>query len=295
LSRLRTKTLSAKQREAAGDRPVYNINVTSGKKNISEFGGKLTISLPYKLKEGESPLGIVVYYLDNEGNLIPLEGAYDPVAGKVVFTVDHLSYFVIGYDETLAKWPFTDVTENDWFYTPVKYAYERGIFSGTGAATFAPNSPLTRSMLVAVLARMSGADLSAYKEVSFNDVDINSWYGPSVAWAKEMGVVSGYANKGGSFSFKPDDRISRQDIAVMLNNYNEKIAKKAYGQKAPKLTFADHPQIAGYAKAAVESMQQAGIISGMKNQDGSFRFQPLSNATRAEAATMIYNMLVDKN
>ena len=97
------------------------------------------------------------------------------------------------------------------------------------------------------------------------------------------------------FSFKPDDRISRQDIAVMLNNYNEKIAKKAYGQKAPKLTFADHPQIAGYAKAAVESMQQAGIISGMKNQDGSFRFQPLSNATRAEAATMIYNMLVDKN
>jgi hypothetical protein len=42
-------------------------------------------------------------------------------------------------------------------------------------------------------------------------------------------------------------------------------------------------------------MQQAGIISGMKNQDGSFRFQPLSNATRAEAATMIYNMLVEKN
>jgi hypothetical protein len=289
------KDLSVKQREAAGDRPVYNINVTSGKKNISEFGGKLTISLPYKLKEGESPLGIVVYYLDNEGNLIPLEGAYDPVAGKVVFTVDHLSYFVIGYDETLAKWPFTDVTENDWFYTPVKYAYERGIFSGTGAATFAPNSPLTRSMLVAVLARMSGADLSAYKEVSFNDVDINSWYGPSVAWAKEMGVVSGYANKDGSFSFKPDDKISRQDIAVMLNNYNEKVAKKTYGQKAAKLIFTDHQQIAGYAKAAVESMQQAGIISGMKNQDGSFRFQPLSNATRAEAATMIYNMLVEKN
>jgi hypothetical protein len=289
------KDLSAKQRQAAGDRPVYDISITSGKKNISQFGGKLTISLPYTLKDGERPSGIVVYHLDAEGNLVPLEGTYNPATGKVVFIVDHLSYFVIGYDETLAKWPFTDVTENDWFYTPVKYAYERGIFSGTGAATFAPNSPLTRSMLVAVLARMSGADLSAYKEVSFNDVDINSWYGPSVAWAKEMGVVSGYANKGGSFSFKPDDRISRQDIAVMLNNYNEKIAKKAYGQKAPKLTFADHPQIAGYAKAAVESMQQAGIISGMKNQDGSFRFQPLSNATRAEAATMIYNMLVEKN
>jgi len=289
------KDLNAKQREAAGDRPVYNINVTSGKKNISEFGGKITISLPYKLKEGESPLGIVVYYLNDEGTLIPLKGSYDPVSGKVVFTVDHLSYFVIGYDEALAKWPFTDVTESDWFYTPVKYAYERGIFKGIDDTTFAPNSPLTRSMLVAILARMSGADLSAYNEVSFNDVDIDSWYGPSVAWAKETGVVSGYANKDGSFSFKPDDRISRQDIAVMLNNYNEKVAKKSYEQKATKLTFTDHQQIANYAKAAVESMQQAGIINGIKNADGSFRFQPLNNATRAEAATMIYNMLVDKN
>jgi len=177
----------------------------------------------------------------------------------------------------------------------VKYAYERGIFKGIDDTTFAPNSPLTRSMLVAILARMSGADLSAYNEVSFNDVDIDSWYGPSVAWAKETGVVSGYANKDGSFSFKPDDRISRQDIAVMLNNYNEKVAKKSYEQKATKLTFTDHQQIANYAKAAVESMQQAGIINGIKNADGSFRFQPLNNATRAEAATMIYNMLVDKN
>ena len=81
----------------------------------------------------------------------------------------------------------------------------------------------------------------------------------------------------------------------MLNNYNEKAAKKSYEQKETKLTFTDHQQIANYAKANVEFMQQAGIINGIKNADGSFRFQPLNNATRAEAATMIYNMLVEKN
>ena len=73
------------------------------------------------------------------------------------------------------------MTEKDWFYTPVKYAYERGIFKGTSETTCA-GSPLTRAMLVAVLSRMSGADLSAYNDVSFNDVDIDRWYGPSVAW-----------------------------------------------------------------------------------------------------------------
>lgn len=291
------KDLSAKQREAAGDRPVYDISITSGKKNISQFGGKLTIALPYKLKEGESPSGIVVYHLNADGDLVSMEGSYDPVSEKVIFTVDHLSYYVIGYDETLVKWPFTDVIQGDganWFYSPVKFVYERGIFSGTGATTFSPGSPLTRSMLASVLARMSGADLTAYKAVPFADVDINSWYGPSVAWAKEMGIVSGYANKDGSFAFKPDDKISRQDIAVMLNNYNEKVGKTAYSQTASAVTFTDNPQIAEYAKVAVESMQQAGIIKGMKNADGSFRFNPTNNATRAEAATMIYNMLAGK-
>ncbi|GAB1477298.1 hypothetical protein MASR2M70_21360 [Bacillota bacterium] len=291
-----SEKLSAKQREAAGSRPVYDISVTSGKKKVSQFGGKLTIALPYKLKEGESPSGIVVYHLNAEGNLLPMKGSYDPVSGNVIFMVDHLSYYVIGYDEALAKWPFADVAQDkglNWFYEPVKFVYERGIFSGTSAGTFSPNSPLTRSMLASVLARMSGADLTDYKTVPFTDVDINSWYGPSVAWAKEAGIVSGYAGKDGRFTFKPDDKISRQDIAVMLNNYNEKAAKKAYNQTDSAVTFTDHGQIAEYAKAAVGSMQKAGIIKGMKNDDGSFRFQPINNATRAEAATMIYNMIIN--
>lgn len=115
-----------------------------------------------------------------------------------------------------------------------------------------------------------------------------------MAWAKEMGIVSGYANEDGSFNFKPDDKISRQDIAVMLSNYNEKVAKKAYNQTVTIEAFTDHQQIAEYAKTAVDSMQQTGIIKGMKNADGNFRFQPTSSATRAEAATMIYNMLTGK-
>ena len=99
--------------------------------------------------------------------------------------------------------------------------------------------------------------------------------------------------KHGSFSFKPDDKISRQDIAVMLNNYNEKVAKR-HGQKAAKLIFTDHQQIAGYAKAAVESMQQAGSLADEK----SGRKLPLPTVEQCDkgrSSAMIYNMLVEKN
>ncbi len=196
-------------------------------------------------------------------------------------------------------WPFLDVKEgsDNWYYEAVKYVYEKGIFAGTAADKFSPDAPLTRAMLAAVLARMSGVDLTAYEAFYesdsggiFNDVPARSWYGPAVAWAKEVGIVSGYENKDGSFSFRPDANISRQDIAVMLHNYNEKVGKKNYA-KVEAIEFADSDKIPGYAKDAVRVMQETGIISGFPEKDGTYRYRPGDITTRAQAANLLYNML----
>ena len=142
-------------------------------------------------------------------------------------------------------------------------------------------------MLVSVLARLSKTDLSTYTTSRFDDVDIDTWYGPSVAWAKETGVVSGYLSKDGKATFRPDQKINRQDMALMINNYAEKIVKKSIEGTQDAKTFKDRDQIAGYAAEAVAVMQKAGIINGVKNSDGSFSFLPIENATRAQAAQMI--------
>lgn len=197
-------------------------------------------------------------------------------------------------DPDVLKWPFADVAQDDsinWFYSPVKYVYEKGLFAGTSETTFSPDSPFTRAMLVTVLARHAGEISASHSLQPFNDVIADSWYGSSVAWAKEVGIISGYKNPDGSYSFKPDANISRQDVAVIIDNYNRLVAKKPFAQKEA-VTFVDDLEIAQYARASVQSMQQAGIISGIKNPDGSFYFNPISNATRAEAAVMIYNMLI---
>lgn len=54
--------------------------------------------------------------------------------------------------------------------------------------------------------------------------------------------------------------------------------------------FADEAKISSYAKAAVSEMQQAGVINGIVKEEVTI-FNPKNNATRAEAAKMIYEII----
>lgn len=82
------------------------------------------------------------------------------------------------------------------------------------------------------------------------------------------------------------ENITRQDIAVIIMNVMNKksIILPDVNEKAD---FLDNTQIASYANDAVEKLQKAGIINGY--EDNTFR--PDENATRAQAAVMIYRLL----
>ena len=102
--------LTEEQKEAVGDRPVYDINIKAGNENITSFNGKtITISLPYTLKPGEDPENIVVYYVKEDGSLEKMNCTYKD--GKVIFETDHLSKYVIGYEES--DKPVTPDTPDD--------------------------------------------------------------------------------------------------------------------------------------------------------------------------------------
>ena len=86
--------LTEEQKEAVGDRPVYDINIKAGNENITSFNGKtITISLPYTLKAGEDPENIVIYYVKEDGSLEKVNCTYKD--GKVIFETDHLSKYVM--------------------------------------------------------------------------------------------------------------------------------------------------------------------------------------------------------
>ncbi|MDR0819797.1 MAG: DUF4430 domain-containing protein, partial [Oscillospiraceae bacterium] len=93
-----TEKLTAAQKEAVGDRPVYDFTVMSGGSAISNFnGGIVKISIPYTLKSGEKAENIKIYYLADDGELIAIAGTYSN--GRVTFTVNHFSKYVIAYKE----------------------------------------------------------------------------------------------------------------------------------------------------------------------------------------------------
>lgn len=178
--------------------------------------------------------------------------------------------------------PFEDVRETDWYYHNIEYAYVNNLFSGTSATTFAPNTPMTRGMLVTVLGRMSGVDVSGYTS-SFDDVSDAAYYAKYTEWAREKGIVSGI----GGNSFAPEAIITRQDMAVMLVRY-----AVAMGLEAPEMNagavFADADSIADYAEGAAVAMQKAGIISG---KPGGV-FDPKAGATRAEISAMLHRFMI---
>ena len=174
--------------------------------------------------------------------------------------------------------PFIDVDTANWFYGNVKYVHQNNLFAGTSANTFSPQMSMSRGMVVTVLGRLAGIDTATYGGASFSDVDGNMYYSPYVKWAVEKGIVSGV----GDNKFAPDANISRQDLAVILYNYAEKM-DITLPDTMPASAFNDYADISGYASVAVDAIKKAGIITG---KPGNV-FDPKGNATRAEVAAMM--------
>ena len=172
--------------------------------------------------------------------------------------------------------PFTDVNKSDWFYEGVNFVYQRGLFNGVSEKIFSPGSSMTRAMFATVLARLEAEELKKYDKSIFSDVDMEMWYGQAVEWAAESGIVNGV----GDNRFAPDEAITREQMATMLNNYVK--YKKLELPSKTTAEFADANLISTWAAEAVKIMHGAEIINGKSDN----LFDPLGTATRSEVATL---------
>ena len=87
--------------------------------------------------------------------------------------------------------PFTDVSEEDFYYQAVLWAVEKGITAGKTATTFAPNDPCTRAQVVSFLWRDAGSPEPTLSESPFTDVTEADGYCDAVLWAVENGITNG--------------------------------------------------------------------------------------------------------
>ncbi len=272
---VRTDVLNDRQKKAVNGAPVYDITLKSGSSFISDFnGGSVTVSLPYTLTAGQEPAGVVVCFLDDSGNITPCMTLYDTDRKRAVFTAAHLSLYFVSYDPSKI-WinPYSDVTENAWYYEAARYVSENGLMTGYGSGLFAPNNNITRAQFAQIIYNKESKP-AITGENAFADVVPGAWYAPAIIWASENGIVKGY----GSGNFGPDNNITREQLSVMLWRYAGSPATADN-----KLNFNDSDKISAYAVKALQWAVEQSIVEGKDNGN----IDPKSNASRAETAVML--------
>ena len=177
---------------------------------------------------------------------------------------------------------FTDVPgEDNWAHAGIDYCVANGLMSGVGDNLFAPKMTTTRAQIVQILYNLEG-EPKVSGTTPFTDLTQN-WYKDAVLWAYQTGVVSGTS----ATTFAPDLPVTREQIAVILMGYAEKVLGVTRTWTPADLsTFPDAGSVSGWAKDALADAVALGLISGASN-GGQTYLEPQGSATREQVATIL--------
>lgn len=223
---------------------------------------------------------IVVSFTDENGRTRYTDEFTESDEGIAVTANGNVKISVIQSERAL----YTDVHNNNhWAAKSVDFVGALGIMKGIGDDKFAPDSHLTRAMLVTMLYRADG-EPEVETVNSFGDIKENAWYEKAVLWAKENGIVNGVTET----EFSPDSDITREQIATIMHRYAKyKGDDVESGKNTNILSYNDSDSISDYAKASLQWANGIGLINGKTEST----LNPLDNATRAEAATIFYRFV----
>ena len=177
---------------------------------------------------------------------------------------------------------FTDVPgEGNWAHAGIDYCVANGLMSGVGSGRFAPKMTTTRAQIVQILYNLKG-EPKVSGTMPFTDLTQN-WYKDAVLWAYQTGVVSGTS----ATTFAPDLPVTREQIAVILMGYAEKVLGVTRTWTPADLSvYPDASSVSDWAKDALAGAVTLGLISGASN-DGQTLLNPQGSATREQVATIL--------
>lgn len=114
------------------------------------------------------------------------------------------------------KKTYSDVSKDRWSYDAIMYLSDKGILNGYEDGTFKPTKSVSRAELSAVIARY--ADLKSKTSMLYQDVDSSFWATDAISKVTERGLMNGY----GDGSFKPNQNLTRAEVATVINRLLER-------------------------------------------------------------------------
>ena len=201
---------------------------------------------------------------------------------SVLFMSLMLSVFPCGAEETKAV-SFADVSLTDKAYTAITYLVQKEIINGKTNTEFCPEDFLKREEFAKILFQLEALSETENAPI-FIDVPAGVWYAPFVGSVAVSGDMTGISQ----YRFGTGLYLSRQDLAVVLYRYINKLGLPLEGDKL--VLYADDGDISDYAREAVAKLSTLGIVTAASDNC----FKPFDAVTRADAAVWIYELLMSE-
>ncbi|MDR6555063.1 leucine-rich repeat protein [Paenibacillus qinlingensis] len=255
---------------------------------VHDYGGTYSIRTIKLSGENMNRNLVAVQYIPANGTVVFVpaqQGTSPDGTNEAILNVPHNSLYTVV--DVKAR-TFTDLN-NHWAKATVEHLASKLLVNGVAADRFAPEGTISRAEFSAMLVR--GLALSVKESgggARFTDVPASAWYASAVNTAVASNLVSGM----GTSLFAPNDRITREQMAVMIASAltltSHGTGSEEQGQEGRRLdAFTDREAISSWAQEAVVRALEDGILNGM--DDG--RFAPKEYATRAQAAVILKRFL----
>lgn len=209
---------------------------------------------------------------EQDKKLVFQQSVLVPEDGQAALPMEKGGDYVMLFDEFSHETAFTDVSPSDWFQEEVRYVWRMGWMQGVEDGSFAPDLSLTRAQLMQILYNQAGRPEVA-GGAGFGDVQEDDWYWAAVQWGAQLGVTQGYEDG----AFRPDEAITREQLAVMLYRFHGGQGGSGAG------SFTDWDEVDAWAAEAVEWAVGLGLLQGV----GDGALAPRGDTTRAQSAAVL--------
>jgi Leucine-rich repeat (LRR) protein len=251
---------------------VFEVENTDGKKTvIKKSQSPVSIKVPYE------PAGknerITLYSLGADGETENLAAKYDETL-KAVTAKTKIIAPVSAVNNSIQ---YNDVKKGNWAQNYIEAMSSKGIIKGYEKGIFKPDLNISRAEFASIITRLLKLEAND-TGISFTDIKEGDWYKDAVMAAAEARIITGWKGK-----FKPNDRITREDAAVMISRaltYIKGLADDDSGE----LMFRDKKKISLYAEEHIRFVVGKKVMSGKADN----YFDPKGYTTRAEVAKMVY-------
>ena len=176
---------------------------------------------------------------------------------------------------------------SNWGHAGIDFCVDRGIMgSNSGdSLVFEPGTVCTRAMIVTILYRLSGSPETAY-ENAFPDVPDGKWYSVPVIWGYQNDVVNGFEDG----AFRPEDQITREQMAAILMRYAQNVAHKDTSASTSLDAFPDAADVT-WSRPYVQWAVAVEMLLGTSRDDGQTILDPQGQATRVQVASLMMRFI----